>query len=404
MKTTLTLLALAVNLSVFSQGIQFIEARTDSDIAIINMRADSMKKPIFIDCYTEWCGPCKYMEKNIFTNDTVAKFYNEHFICARMDMEKGVGISRTYKYEVYAYPTFIFIDRGIVHRATGAKDVKGMIELGETALNPEKRFSHWQNEYNAGNRQPEFIRGYLKQLNTAGMETKEVVDWYFISLPKESLLSKENFEMIDMFIGNYNDSIFDFLLANREKYITLAGKEKVEDKIFNVFKWAQIYKTIADSANPSVMHDVFDEDAYNKVVSKINKVDFQRKEEVLCNYNIWYCYEKKEWKKYTEFAKKYLDNYAKNNWNEYNNFAWAFYENKEINDEKSLHLAIGWAKKSMEIENHYFNNDTYTALLFKLGKKKDALKAAENAIALGKKQGQDTTPTEELLEKIKKMK
>ena len=29
-----------------------------------------------MDCYTTWCGPCKSMSKNIFTNDSVADFYN----------------------------------------------------------------------------------------------------------------------------------------------------------------------------------------------------------------------------------------------------------------------------------------------------------------------------------------
>lgn len=33
---------------------------------------------IFVDVYTDWCGPCKYMDKFVFTEQTVADKYNTH--------------------------------------------------------------------------------------------------------------------------------------------------------------------------------------------------------------------------------------------------------------------------------------------------------------------------------------
>lgn len=38
------------------------------------------KKQIFLDCYTDWCGPCKKLAQEIFTQDPVAEFYNRNFI------------------------------------------------------------------------------------------------------------------------------------------------------------------------------------------------------------------------------------------------------------------------------------------------------------------------------------
>ena len=45
------------------------------------------KKKVFIDVYTQWCGWCKVMEKNTFTNPVIAKYVNEHFYAVRMDAE-----------------------------------------------------------------------------------------------------------------------------------------------------------------------------------------------------------------------------------------------------------------------------------------------------------------------------
>lgn len=68
-------------------------------------------KPIFIDCYTVWCGPCKLLAKNTFTDSTVGTFFNENFINLKIEMEKdadGPELSRLFK--VRAYPTLLFIN------------------------------------------------------------------------------------------------------------------------------------------------------------------------------------------------------------------------------------------------------------------------------------------------------
>lgn len=71
------------------------------------------------------------MAKTIFTNDTVAEFYDKNFICVKMDMEKGVGIARSFKYQVNSYPTFLYVKNGeVFHRASGTRSAKDFIELG----------------------------------------------------------------------------------------------------------------------------------------------------------------------------------------------------------------------------------------------------------------------------------
>jgi thiol:disulfide interchange protein len=67
-------------------------------------KAKRENKIIYLDCFTSWCGPCKWMKKNVFTNDTAADFYNANFICFEMDMEKGEGFEMAKKYNVMAYP------------------------------------------------------------------------------------------------------------------------------------------------------------------------------------------------------------------------------------------------------------------------------------------------------------
>ena len=68
-------------------------------------QAKKENKLIFMDCYTSWCGPCKMLAKEVFTDPDVAAFFNEKFVNAKVDMEKGEGPALKKQYGVNAFPT-----------------------------------------------------------------------------------------------------------------------------------------------------------------------------------------------------------------------------------------------------------------------------------------------------------
>jgi thioredoxin 1 len=90
----------------------------DGGIAFQSMTLDEAMKEakktgkiIFIDAYTEWCGPCKKMAATSFMDSKVASTFNSKFINLKIEMEKnadGPDVARMYG--VKAYPTLIFID------------------------------------------------------------------------------------------------------------------------------------------------------------------------------------------------------------------------------------------------------------------------------------------------------
>ncbi len=73
--------------------------------------AKKEKKIIFIDAYAAWCGPCKMLDKNTFSDQSVGTYFNDKFINLKIDCEKhadGPEVMRTYG--VSAYPTLLWVD------------------------------------------------------------------------------------------------------------------------------------------------------------------------------------------------------------------------------------------------------------------------------------------------------
>lgn len=83
---------------------------TEDTFANLQKAAEKAKKPIFMDIYTTWCGPCKYLSSNIFPAKIVGDYMNATFVNAKFDAEKGEGIELAKKYAVKGYPTMLILD------------------------------------------------------------------------------------------------------------------------------------------------------------------------------------------------------------------------------------------------------------------------------------------------------
>jgi thioredoxin 1 len=114
-------------------GIQFIEANWNKAVA----EAKKQKKMIFIDAYTSWCGPCRMLKQNTFTDKAAGEYFNKHFINIALDMEKGDGIAFAQKYQVAAYPTLFIMDadQKSVTTSEGYINAGQLIEFGKYVIN-----------------------------------------------------------------------------------------------------------------------------------------------------------------------------------------------------------------------------------------------------------------------------
>lgn len=361
-------------------------------------KAAKANKLIFVDAYTTWCGPCKQMAKTIFTNDTVADYYNSNFINAKIDMEKGEGIELAKQYNVNCYPNLLFIDGqgNVVHRVAGSMSASEFIAFGKQAQQPEGTYAYYAKNYEAQKNNPEFLTNYIQLQSNTCIEPTEAVAQYFSLQKQEDLTNQQNWEMIQNYTNDMNSREFGYLLANKKKFDDLYTPKKVDGKINDVHY---------NSLIKIIYNKTFDETQYQKTKETIASRNIGNSNKVIFEADIALAKKNKDVSTFTKLAVNNVDVFYKEDAQVLNSMAWDFYE--QVSDKEALLKAESWAKLSTELDPNYANMDTYASLLYKTGKKTLAMETANKAIDLAKKDGMtadDYKATSDLLQQIKAMK
>jgi len=111
---------------------------------------ESSPRNIIIDMYTNWCGPCKLLDRNTFGNKDVAKYINDNFYAVKFNAEGNDVVNfKGYTFEnpsydparanrrnsshqlsqafrIQAFPTIVFLDKSsnLLHKLRGYQTPK----------------------------------------------------------------------------------------------------------------------------------------------------------------------------------------------------------------------------------------------------------------------------------------
>ena len=81
--------------------------------------ASGAGKPVLVDVYTDWCGWCKRMDRDVYARPEVRQYLAEHFVTVKLNAEYSTPArydgkqytSRTLaeRFRVNGFPTTIFL-------------------------------------------------------------------------------------------------------------------------------------------------------------------------------------------------------------------------------------------------------------------------------------------------------
>jgi thiol-disulfide isomerase/thioredoxin len=261
-----------------AQGIKFHKKESWAEIKEI---AKKEKKLILIDVFTDWCGPCKAMEEDVFSLPKVGDFYNQHFVNYKLDAEKGEGITLKEKFQVRLYPTYLFVDPfldEVVHSSSSRQPMEVFLYTGQSALQVDTRSKYMQSQYQAGKRDPKLLLDYAKYLQSSFKrdELNTLVDTY-LAANTNGLSDSIAWRFFVNFQNGTSSPQFGELIEKEAKWRAQYGNKAVDEKMLAAFDY-----DIGRLENNGIYNSTrFDAPAYQKVTTLLNKVEFTGKTAVV---------------------------------------------------------------------------------------------------------------------------
>lgn len=112
-----------------SRLLPLVEAKKQTFSSFEDMLENS-EKPILVDFYATWCGPCQFMVPIL---NEVGESMKDKIQVVKIDTEKYPAIAD--KYKIQALPTFIlFKDGNVCDRFEGALNAPQLMQRIESAL------------------------------------------------------------------------------------------------------------------------------------------------------------------------------------------------------------------------------------------------------------------------------
>ena len=219
----------------FGQGIQFIKGSLEDAFA----QAQKEKKLVFVDFYADWCGPCKQLAQNVFTQKEVGDYYNAKFVCVQVDTEDPANKAFVRKYRVNSLPTLMYIEAGgkLISRSSGSMSAEDFIHAGKVAAGDAISFEDLYDKYKSSPKDLSVAQELLAQA-PAFVSIQEGVDkqkWvtrvedvyqkYVKDKPVKDMVNEADFKIIRTFhkVTGEEDPLLEEMIDHLDEYVAKVG-------------------------------------------------------------------------------------------------------------------------------------------------------------------------------------
>lgn len=254
-KYILSLFLMAMSLMLHAQ-LEFIEVRTLEEMEAAQKKASDGQVMLFVDVYATWCGPCKMMDREVYTDPAVAEYMNENFVSVRMDGETDYGRIYAEAQELQGYPSmFIFSRNGEpVSRIVGFTPAEELIVSLKGTVEGFKEIKAYQTLYQRGTLEEEEFAAYITAVRAMGnqKEAERLSDEYMEQIMGDKLSDNDirvvsyHMDLEDIWWEDFSSDPDrlrkvlgdDYMLAMEKIYNASLVKAIDEDKIELISKMA----------------------------------------------------------------------------------------------------------------------------------------------------------------------
>jgi len=372
--------------------------------------AKAGNKYIFLDAFTTWCGPCKMMDRNVYSDEKVGNALAD-FISIKVQMDVTTNDETFTKswYEdakkiatsakINAYPCLLFYSPAgeLVYKSVGFRNVESFLSLIKFASNPErKEFRRQLLAYQNG------IKDYPKMAalskttkellgdnSLAFVIAKDYKDNYLDKLSDKDFLKRDNIVFIhengSARLLNVRDRFFYYCYYHPEIIDSLLSKGISEGYVKQIIR-LDVMKPILFNGNNPITQTPNWKLIQKNLQSKYPKLTIS---DFILSEKITFYRKINNWNLYTKYKSEEIERHPPQPegmkvFFSLNSPAWDVFSS--CDSKVSLERALKWSELSIKIEKsqgmllQYL--DTKANLLYKLGKTQEAILLEQRALKL----------------------
>ncbi|MBE0655633.1 MAG: thioredoxin family protein [Bacteroidales bacterium] len=339
--------------------ISFREIREESEWKQAVADAGRDGKLLFLDIYATWCGPCKYLESNVYTDSALGAYYNANYINLKMDGESPFGRTMVQKFQLTAYPTMYYLspEEEIITKIVGVREAGPLQQTGMAIFENAERLAYYEESFINNKLNAMELKSYQTLLAQTGQPEKaaEVAGRIIPSLSEEDIFNPDYRNIILNSSTDIDGNVFRAMLNNREKLHETWSPEETDRLFAGIFN-ATLFKAISakDEALLQRIQDEFLPFYLGGNPAEIQSGVFITKKLYMANTD--------DWERYGQIVlSEYENHHLKDHTFLYRE---AYEVGNEYNREpEAVKLAIDWMKMAEEI-NPSFDNLALLSFLY----------------------------------------
>lgn len=380
-----SVLLLCVAITTNAQDVNFFQG----DWEALNKEALQQNKIIMVDAFTDWCGPCKAMDRMMFhDNAIVADYINAHFLAYKVDCERDFGLVFSRKFKISGYPSLLFFNANgqLIERNLGFdSDQDNFLASLADVVNMDQSDTYGYDAKKLDMPWPDFYAQSYRNANDSTWKFPKDADVSGYLAQQEDITTEINWAVMSRF--------------NLDEYYTKEFKRRFG-------KLQELYKKEATIKMQKILFadvvkaaDAKDEIMFSNVLAEVDSYFPGDPDNFKVQLKQYYYVTTENWEGFAELMTTVIkEGKLEIGIDDINSAAWTLYE--KCDNPNILEMAKAWFQPYLPTLNSYAAMDTYAALLYKLNDWKEAELWATKAIATGKQSGENVEETEMLLKKI----
>jgi thioredoxin-related protein len=343
----------------------------------IQAKAKAGNKYIFMDCYTTWCGPCRYMAREIFPQDAAGSYFNDKFVSVAVQLDTTTHDEKhvrhwyedahniAEKYGIRAYPTYLVFapDGHVIHRLVGSSpSVDRFIARVADSFDSTKQYYTQIHQFESGRRDSAFLRRLALQCFEAYDAADAIPVGNAYLQGQTDLLQPGTLQLMNLCMTKSTDPWFAFFAGHRAQIDSTLGPGKTDFKL----------RAVLLNENPGTNPD------WSALRTRIANYLPASAGELTMRIQVDYYRRKKDWTNFDKTFTDYMKSYAKSMPDDVlNSIAWTVFQT--CPDMTCVAGVLESTKRLRESQEPAYL-DTYANILYKLGKKSDAIALEEKAM------------------------